>query len=99
MAYAQETLTIANGGTTSGVISLPERAATLIIETPATLTGTVTLEGSLDGTNFKAIYSGGSAVTLAANGIHTVSPVEANKIRLVSGSAEDAARSFIVKVD
>lgn len=99
MAYAIETLTIADTETDSAAMPVPERGRHLIIETPAALTGTVTLYGTLDGTTFKPVFSGGAAVTLEANALHTVSPVEVNAIKLVSGSAEAADRVFTVKVD
>lgn len=98
MAYAVGTLSIASGETTTSSISIPANVQRLIIECPETLTGTVTLQGSLDGSTFKAMYSGGEAVTVAANGIHTIAPIVAEKVRLVSGSAEGSAREFGYKL-
>lgn len=94
----QDTLTITSGQTTSGALKVPSYLDFLVIEAPATLTGTVTLEGSTDGgTTFKTMYSGGSAITIAANGIHTISPVGVDSVRLVSGAAEGANRAFLVR--
>ena len=100
MAYAFESATILATATESGVIAVPERKAErLVIETPTALTHEVTLYGSINGgISYKAIYSAGSPVVLAANGIHTVTPTKVDHIKFVSAGAEASDRVFMVKL-
>lgn len=91
--------TIANGGTTSNAVEIGNRqqaARSLTIESPAALTGTVTVHASTDGgTTFKALSQGGADVTVPANKVFDFPyPAGITHIKLISGSAEGAARDF-----
>ena len=91
-------LVIALTESVSGTItaSLTDAAA-LTITAPSALTGTVTLQGSLDGgTTWADIGSGGSDVTIGAGNGVTVSPFPYNGLRLSSSTTEAAARTFLV---
>lgn len=86
-------MVIAINGTTSNSIEVG-KANALTVYTPATLTGTITLQGSNDNVTFYNIKSGGSNVTLAASSAYPLTSVGSKYIRVVSGSAEAAARTF-----
>lgn len=93
------TLVIASGATdtTTPITRYLEDAHSVSIIAPATLTGTVTIRGSLDGgTTYGDVGSGGSDVTIAAGNIVTLSPCPFNAIKVTSGSAEGDARTFQV---
>ena len=93
-------LVIASSGTTT-----PERTAkadygdaeNIVIFAPATLTGTVTVEVSdVPGGTFVPLQSGGADVTLPAGKATTITEVGFPAMRFKSGSAEAAARTFIL---
>lgn len=94
-------LVIASTGTTSNTIEARGsfgQADVLVFQAPATLTGTVTLQASLDGSTFAPVTDeAGSDVTLAAGKIRTVENPGWVSLRLVSGSAEAATRTFLVR--
>lgn len=97
------TATIASGATTSDAIDLGDYTLAAL-HLPAAFTGTaitVTTAPTLTGT-YQALYADASAVSLAVAASRTVAPVgdEADAIasvrfiKLVSGSAELAARTI-----
>jgi hypothetical protein len=94
MAKGFASITIANGAATSDTLVLPNTVSRIVVEAPAALTNTVTLHGSLDGATFKAMYSGGAAITLAANAIHTIGSTDVVAIRVVSAGNEGGTRAF-----
>ena len=91
-------LTIANGGTTSNALTANDLKfiRSVTIQGPSALTGTVTVQVSLDGTNFVALQSAGSDVTVTAAKALILSPLPVRGLRVVSGSAEGAERVFEV---
>lgn len=93
------TLVIANGqtDTTTPITKYLDDAHSVTIVAPSTLTGTVTIRGSIDGgTTYADIGSGGSDVTIGAGNSVTISPCPFNAIKVTSGSAEGAERTFTV---
>jgi len=101
---------IGNGTTTSNAIGGFEDAEALVIYAPAALTGTVTLQVAPDreaserdqsGAAAAAIVwatmqSGGSDITIPAGKALTLTDIGFRQMRLVSGSAEGADRTFKV---
>lgn len=89
-------MVIAQNGTVSNAIEVG-KANALTIHAPAALTGTVTLYGcdTSDGT-FLAVQSGGSDITVPANKATPLGTIGTKFIKVVSGSAEAAARTFRV---
>lgn len=111
MAAHQATaiLTIANGGTTSGLLSAVwgsanaakvalDHAVTITVQAPAVLTGTAKPEISVDGTNWVTLQSAGADVSLPAGKATVLPPFTARDFRIVSGSAEGADRAFLVNI-
>lgn len=94
--YKLPNLVIASGQTTSNVIEGRgqfHRATRLYFLPPAALTGTVVIEGSLDG---GSTYDTISAVTAGTPG--TVVNIGAyTHIRAVSDGAEGATRTFVLR--
>jgi len=97
------TLTIANGGTTSTVLSLTpgpgQSIVALSIQGPSALTAVVTAQVTLvDGGTFGPLFISGAAanVTCAALIVTTVPWVAARQLRLVAASAEGADRVFTI---
>jgi len=96
-------LTIPNAGTDSNVLGAPElsMARSLVLYTPAALTGTVSVRTGPKEDNTFAQTSittiGGSDFTVAAARSEVVdAPVGAKSIAVVSSVAEGAARVFEV---
>ena len=91
-------MVIANGGTVSGTItSYLGDARSITITAPSALTGTVTIQGSVDGgTTYVDVGSGGSDVTIGAGNAVTITDPAFNAIRLSSSIAEGAERTFLV---
>lgn len=91
-------LTIANGGTTSGELTFNQLRflSAIAIQGPAALTGTVTVEVSFDreGDTFVALQSGGADVTIPADKVTVLSPIPCARLRVVSSGAEGAERVF-----
>lgn len=94
--------TIANGQTVSGVVDLKKRSPVGLL-LPSALTGTAItfqMSDTLDGT-YVAIHSGGAAlsVTVGTSRYVVLDPANFRGVRflkLVSGSAEGAARTILV---
>jgi hypothetical protein len=103
MATTQkQTLTIANGQTTSDLCNAATASAFGLV-LPAAFTGTsITYTVSADGSTFQALYdnTGANQVTTAVTqGRSYDLPAELTAwpyFKLVSGSAEGAARSLVV---
>jgi len=96
--------TIPINQTSTEAFSINSDQANLCIEFPAQMTGTVlALHGTIDGTNYRAMYSEGVAITVpvVASTIHTISAVKTYGIKsfkLVSNASEVAARTLLVSV-
>ena len=100
------TLTIASGQTVSDSASvhLPRRALgiseELHISAPAALTGTVTVEVAPDDEapagDFRQLSVAGADLTIAAGDSVLVPCGSCRDLRLVSSSAEAAARAFVI---
>lgn len=92
-------MTVANGGTTSGVIRQFDDSWAITVYSPATLTSTsvtIDVEPTDTGTNFVTLQSGGSDVVIVAGKATVISPVPFMQMRVVCGAAEGAARTFTV---
>ena len=89
-------LIFSTASTTSNAVGILDDAVSLGIFSPATLTGTITVqvEPSSTGTAFVALQSGGTDVTLPASKATIISPVSFRQIRLITGTTEAAARTF-----
>lgn len=93
--------TIANGGTASSSLDFTRwrsQAEAMRIIGPGTLTGTVKLQFSLDGsTNWTDVQSAGADITIPADGTVRVNDIGRGYYRLLSSSAEGAQRIFTVQ--
>ena len=90
------TLTIASGGTASGV-SADFDALAITIYAPATVTASqigVEVEPTSSGTDFVTLQSGGSDVVFTAGKALVISPPAFKQMRLTSTSVEGADRTF-----
>lgn len=100
--FQTQTVTVANGGTTTGNINLNGFGMVGVIFPSALTSTSMTFQGSQDGTTFTALYNtDGNALTatVAASRILLFTPgdfVGINYVRLVLGSAEGAERSLQV---
>ena len=99
--YDLPDLVIASSGTDSSAVAADphyQRARAIIIQAPATLTGTITVQVSLDGgTTYADLQSGGADVTIAAASVAVIDFQGWTHLRVKSGSAEGAERTFIAK--
>jgi len=86
-------LVIANGGTDSNNIEV-DAVNDLCIFAPATLTGTINVQVSPDASNWFDLKSGGSNVAVAASAAVVITNGGFKYLRVHSGSAEGAARTF-----
>jgi hypothetical protein len=91
--------------TTSGIVTLANLGIAGAIQTPAALTGTaLSFLVSLDGTTFTALYATGGTLisyTVAASRVIPLDPAVFGAfpfLKLVSGSTELAARTFIIYI-
>jgi hypothetical protein len=97
----QVTAVIANGQTVSGAVNLADRLP-VALQMPAAFTGaSVSFQGSFDGTTFQAVFVGGAAYSeLVAASENVVLDSSMflgfRQIKVVSASAEGAARSVVV---
>jgi hypothetical protein len=94
-------LVIANGGTDSTAISgrILRTVRSLEIHAPAALTGTITVQSANDigNTTFNNVQSPpGTDTVITAGDTTTLTVVPAHGIRVQSGSAEGAERTFPV---
>lgn len=91
-------MVIVNASSYSNAISVFDDATALTIFSPASLTGTVTIETepSSTGTNFVTLQSGGTDVTLSAGKATVLNKVGWRQMRLASNASEAAARPFPV---
>lgn len=93
---------IASSGSESGVLDLEvagrEQPAGFAVYGPATLTGTITVEWSPDGTTWHTLRDGGADVTIGAGDVVVVDfPLAlAKAMRIVSSGTEAAERTFKV---
>lgn len=95
--------TIASSGNTSNVIAVDSvsldslaGAAGVCIYAPAALTGTITVEVSVDGTTFVTLQSGGADVSIGAGKAITLTEISFRHVRLKSSGSEAAQRVFSV---
>lgn len=93
-------LVIASGTDESNVLDRAEFkwADGFIIGAPGTLTGTITIEVSLDGgSTYHTLQSAGSDVAIGAGDAVTIDMKAWDKLRLASSGNEGATRTFKVK--
>lgn len=99
--YDVGSMVIASSETDSTAIAADphyQNATALIIEGPDALTGTVTVEVSLDdASSYSKLQSGGADITIGAGDAVPITFQAWTHIRVSSGSAEDAERTFVVK--
>lgn len=98
IGFQTQTVTVANGATTSDAVNLNGFGMVGLI-LPSALTSTaMTFTGSQDGTNYSALYNVAGtqlAITIAASRIVLFSPgdfVGINFVKLIAGSAEGSDR-------
>lgn len=95
------TFTIAGSATTSNALLLGGRLALTQIEFPSGFTGTnVAIYGSVDGTNYRAVYMDGTAqtITYGASQTHSINPrvtYGLHSVKLVSNGTEAAVRTIL----
>lgn len=92
-------LTIANGQSNSDSLDFRRwrgNANQIAIYPPGTLTGTVKVQISQDGTNWFDLQSDGADVTIPADGVVTITSVHFEYLRVQSDAAEGAERVFKV---
>lgn len=89
---------IASGTSTGNAVGTFDDANALTIFSPATLTGTITVEvePSSTGTTFVALQSGGSDVTIPAGKATVLNKVGWRQMRLTSGASEGQTDTFKV---
>jgi hypothetical protein len=87
-------LVIANGGTASNAVGPLDNIEAFVIYAPATLTGTVNVQESPDNVAWFDMKSAGSNVTCPASGAVNLTKGGYKYLRVLSGSAEGAARTF-----
>lgn len=101
-AIRAETLTIANGATTSSVYLLAQHYLAFGLVMPSSFTGTtLTFQVSADGVTFQALYSTANvqvSMTVAASRCYDLPPELASwhSFKIISGSSEGAARELVV---
>ena len=91
-------LTISSGGTASSALTAYlSDAKAITLTAPASVTGTITVQISVDGgTTYVDLTSGGSDVTIAAGNSVTITDPAFNALRVNSGSTETDTRTFTV---
>lgn len=93
-------LVIANGGTTSNVLDRADYRFMdeFLIGAPSALTGTITVEVSLDeGTTYHTLTSAGADINIAASKAVVIGAGGWDKLRLKSSGAEGGERTFEIK--
>lgn len=98
--YDCGTIVIASSGSNSTEVDADphyQNARGLLIEAPDTLTGTITVQVSLDGgSSFSNLQRAGADITIAAGDVEEVEYKGWDVLRVSSGSAEGGARTFVV---
>ena len=103
MSVSYQTVTIANGTTTSNAIVIPDGYALISLSIP-TMTGTtIALQGSYDNTTWQPIYMDNTAqtITVVASSKQSINPratLGFTSVKLVSGSSEGADRLIKVAI-
>lgn len=97
------TISIPNAGTDSDIIDLLNRTSRgvycVLIQCPATLTGTVKVSASLDGSTYQTLQQpAGTDVALAAGKVVAITGLGPCYFKAVSNGAEGAQRDFKVTV-
>lgn len=89
-------MVIPSGQQNSNAVSPIDDCYGLSINSPAALTGTITVEVEMTatGTNFVTLQSGGADITLAAAKGTILTPLPYLQIRVHSNQAEGASRTF-----
>ena len=99
--YDCGTIAITSGQTDSTAVAANphyQNATGLVIGAPSALTGTITIQISLDGgSTYLALQSNGSDVTIGASDAVSITFQGWTHLRVVSGSAEGATRTFTVR--
>lgn len=97
-----QSLVIANGGTSSDVLDMASenrRPVVITLYGPSALTGTVSVQISMDGTNFQTLQSpSGTDITITAAKCIVIAPLGPCYLKLLSSGAEGAARTFQLTV-
>jgi hypothetical protein len=90
---------IQNGGTTSSEVNVEgKRLSGIIIYAPAALTDTCHVKVSGDhGATYQFLQSGGSNIEVGAGDAVAISFCAFHRIIILSGGAEGAERTFVVK--
>lgn len=94
-------LVIPSGGTDSNGVMVPEDAGAIEIFSPAVLTNAVTIqvEPTKTGTSWVTLLSGGSSIAVPVSSSLVITATAAGQIRVHSGGAEAAARTFKLNAD
>lgn len=100
-AARKQTLTIAQSGQISDVLNTGSQGVLegyiIGILAPSAVTGTITVQVcDLEAGTYRALQSNGVDVTIAAGKAAVLDPMPFQYLRLSSGSAEAAARAFVV---
>ena len=103
MNYAITTVTILSGGTASAEVDLDTFNAVkyvrrVLIQSPSTLPESVTMQVSVDGTNFATLQSGAADITFPAAKATQINGFMVQKFKLVAGGAVAADRVFQVSI-
>lgn len=96
---------ISSGGTTGSQVEGFDDAEAVSIWAPGTLTGTITIQASPDvpedvggptaaNATWGTMQSGGTDITIAASKVLTITDITFRRLRMISGSAEGADRTF-----
>lgn len=81
----------------SNVLADLDDANTIIIYSPSTLTNTIRVQVSYNGTNFYDLKSSGSNVTIGVDAAVTITDIAFNYLKLKASGNEAAERTFIAR--
>lgn len=98
--YDCGTIVIASSGQNSSSLAADphfQNATGLIIFAPATLTGTIKVQVSIDDSTYYDLQSSGADVNVAASDAVPITFQGWNYIRVTSDMAEGGARTFTIK--
>lgn len=87
-------ITISSGSQNSGSIDGFSDATSVLVVAPATLTGTLTVQGSLDNSVFFDVQSGNADITLSASDAAEIVNPSFQWVRVRSSTAEGADRTI-----